>query len=226
MVDDVLLAIGGKDNEGCSRMKTCTIYALNELGWHYMGEMSVKAYWVDVAVLPEGDILVVDGCSRTVMKGNSRAVSEFRKQEEALKEEKEIQHTLSHLENQFIEVKKTYQKEKKKFEVIVKSKETEITELKTQIQQLEERCTKYEEDFKCVRSQNRKNTEELEIQLAQERQENIDLLTVMARDRKHSNELFDNEMKSLNQQVANPETKKRLKVLESDKDLLKVIPVG
>ena len=72
MVNDVLLAIGGKDNDGCSSMKTTAIYAFNELRWYHVGQMAVKAYWVDAVVLSDGDIVVVDGCSLAVMKGEAK----------------------------------------------------------------------------------------------------------------------------------------------------------
>lgn len=72
MVNNVLLAIGGKDNDGCSSMKTTAIYAFNELRWYHVGEMAVKAYWVDAVVLSDGDIVVVDGCSLAVMKGEAK----------------------------------------------------------------------------------------------------------------------------------------------------------
>eukprot|EP00731_Ephydatia_muelleri_P010258 Em0005g844a len=42
--------------------------------------MAVKAYWVDAVVLSNGDIVVVDGCSLAVMKGEAKVLTELRKQ--------------------------------------------------------------------------------------------------------------------------------------------------
>eukprot|EP00731_Ephydatia_muelleri_P035063 Em0094g13a len=78
---DVILAIGGKDNDGCSSMKTTAIYAFNEQRWYHIGEMAVKAYWVDAVVLSDGDIVVVDGCSLAVMKGEAKVLTELRMQQ-------------------------------------------------------------------------------------------------------------------------------------------------
>ena len=70
MADSVLIAIGGKDNDGCSLMKTSSLYAFNGQRWQHIGEMPLKAYWVDATVLHQGEMLVIDGCSQTVMKGD------------------------------------------------------------------------------------------------------------------------------------------------------------
>ena len=68
VVDDVLVAIGGKYSEGCSSMKTSSLYAFNGQRWQHAGEMRLKAYWVDAVGLCHGEMLVIDGCTLAVTK--------------------------------------------------------------------------------------------------------------------------------------------------------------
>lgn len=69
-VNDVLIAIGGKYDERCSSTTTSCLYAFNGQQWQHIGEMSSKGYWLDVAVLHQREMLVLDGCSLAVMKGD------------------------------------------------------------------------------------------------------------------------------------------------------------
>ena len=71
VVNDVLIAIEGKYDELCSSMTTSCLYAFNGQQWQHFGEMSSKAYWLDVAVLHQRpEMLVLDGCSLAIMKGD------------------------------------------------------------------------------------------------------------------------------------------------------------
>ena len=64
MVDGVLLAIGGAEDQFGSR-KTSSIYGLHhdDKKWKHVGDMPFACSWVDTLLLPDGGLLVVDGDS-------------------------------------------------------------------------------------------------------------------------------------------------------------------
>ena len=67
VVDGVLLAIGGKDQDGS---KTSSIYGLHleEKKWRHVGDMPFACSWVDTLLLSGGGLLMVDGDTRQVLK--------------------------------------------------------------------------------------------------------------------------------------------------------------
>lgn len=73
VVDGVLLSIGGKEGIGGeegSKKKTSAIYAFHptDKKWQHIGDMPFECSSVDTLLLSDGILLVVDGCSRKVMR--------------------------------------------------------------------------------------------------------------------------------------------------------------
>ena len=64
MVDDVVLAIGGAEDQYGSQ-KTPAIYGLHHHAkkWEHVGDMPFACSWVDTLLLSGGGLLVVDGHS-------------------------------------------------------------------------------------------------------------------------------------------------------------------
>ena len=78
MVDGVLLAIGGEEEDRILSMKTSAIYALHPVDqkWQHVGDMPFKCCYVDTLLLSGGRLLVVDGYSsqrvlRVTVEGKS-----------------------------------------------------------------------------------------------------------------------------------------------------------
>ena len=67
MVDGVLLAIGGAEDE-LGTKKTSAICALDNSKWKHIGDMPSKCSWVDTVVLTDNTLLVVDGESGQVQE--------------------------------------------------------------------------------------------------------------------------------------------------------------
>ena len=68
-MDGVLLAIGGTEDRGDSKM-TSAIYAFHQddKKWKHVGDMPFQCYGVDTLLLSGGGLLVVDGESQQVVK--------------------------------------------------------------------------------------------------------------------------------------------------------------
>ena len=68
VVDGVLLAIGGEDQDGS--MKTSSIYGLHleEKKWKHIGDLPFACSWVDTLLLSGGGLLMVDGNAQHVLK--------------------------------------------------------------------------------------------------------------------------------------------------------------
>ena len=69
MVDGVLLAIGGSEDEYSSE-KTSAIYAFHHVDqkWQHVGDMPFQCSMVDSLLLSGGGLLVVDGDSCQVLE--------------------------------------------------------------------------------------------------------------------------------------------------------------
>ena len=67
VVDGVLLAIGGADQDGS---KTSSIYGLHlkEKKWRHIGHTPFACSWVDTLLLSGGGLLMVDGGTQQVLK--------------------------------------------------------------------------------------------------------------------------------------------------------------
>ena len=67
VVDGVLLAIGGEDEDGS---KTSSIYGLhlNEKKWRHVGDMPLACSQVDTLLLSGGGLLMVEGDTQQVLK--------------------------------------------------------------------------------------------------------------------------------------------------------------
>ena len=65
MVDGVLLAIGGQEENSYGSKDTSAIYALHPVDqkWQHVGDMPFECYYVDTVLLSGGRLLVVDGNS-------------------------------------------------------------------------------------------------------------------------------------------------------------------
>ena len=65
MVDGVLLAIGGAEDEYPGSEKTSAIHAFHHVDqkWQHVGDLPFKCSWVDTLLLSQGRLLVVDGSS-------------------------------------------------------------------------------------------------------------------------------------------------------------------
>ena len=63
MVDGVLLAIGGQEEDSNGSKKTSAIYALHPVDqkWQHVGDMPFECSYVDTLLLSGGRLLVVDG---------------------------------------------------------------------------------------------------------------------------------------------------------------------
>ena len=68
VVDGVLLAIGGADQDGS--MKTSSIYGLHldEKKWRHVGNLPFACSRVDTLLLSGGGLLMVDGYAQQVLK--------------------------------------------------------------------------------------------------------------------------------------------------------------
>ena len=69
MVDGVLLAIGGSEDEYGAN-KTSAMYALHHVDqkWQHVGDMPFQCSIVDSLLLSGGGLLVVDGVTQQVLK--------------------------------------------------------------------------------------------------------------------------------------------------------------
>ena len=67
MVDGVLLAIGGKDDDYHKTSAICAFHPVDQK-WQHVGKMPFECSWVDSLLLSEGRLLVVDGWSQRVLK--------------------------------------------------------------------------------------------------------------------------------------------------------------
>ena len=71
MVDGVLLAIGGQEDQVGSKSKEASaIYALHPVDqkWQYVGDMPFECSYVDTLLLSGGRLLVVDGVSQRILR--------------------------------------------------------------------------------------------------------------------------------------------------------------
>ena len=70
MVDGVLLAIGGQEEDSYGSKKTSAIYALHPVDqkWQHVGDMPFECSYVDTLLLSGGRLLVVDGDSQRVLR--------------------------------------------------------------------------------------------------------------------------------------------------------------
>ena len=70
MVDGVLLAIGGQEEDSYGSKKTSAIYALHPVDqkWQHVGDMPFELSYVDTQLLSGGRLLVVDGDSQRVLR--------------------------------------------------------------------------------------------------------------------------------------------------------------
>ena len=69
MVDGVLLAVGGAEDQDGSK-RTSAIHGLhfNDKKWKHIGDLPFACCWVDTLLLSEGSLLVVDRLSQQVLK--------------------------------------------------------------------------------------------------------------------------------------------------------------
>ena len=70
MVEGVLLAIGGSEEEEYGSKKTSAIYAFHHVDqkWQHVGDMPFQCFSLDTLLLSRGGLLVVDGDSHQVLK--------------------------------------------------------------------------------------------------------------------------------------------------------------
>ena len=70
VVDGVLLAIGGQEEDSYGLKKTSAIYALHPVDqkWQHVGDMPFECCYVDTVLLSGGRLLVVDGYSQKVLR--------------------------------------------------------------------------------------------------------------------------------------------------------------
>ena len=67
MVDGVLLAIGGCNDESKNTSAICAYHPVYRK-WQHVGEMPFECSWVDSLLLSDGRLLVVNGSSQEVLK--------------------------------------------------------------------------------------------------------------------------------------------------------------
>ena len=67
VIDGVLLAIGGQEEDSYGSKKTSAIYALHPVDQH-VGDMPFECSLVDTLLLSGGRLLVVDGYSQRVLR--------------------------------------------------------------------------------------------------------------------------------------------------------------
>ena len=70
MVEGVLLAIGGSEEEKSGSKNTSAIYALHHVDqkWQHVGDMLFQCSLVDSLLMSGGGLLVVDGDSHQVLE--------------------------------------------------------------------------------------------------------------------------------------------------------------
>ena len=72
VVDGVLLAIGGAEEDHYKSKKTSAIYALHSFDqkWQHVGGMPFECSYVETLLLSDGRLLVVDAISQRVFEGH------------------------------------------------------------------------------------------------------------------------------------------------------------
>ena len=71
MVDGVLLAFGGREEDGLGSKETSAIYCFHHDGdqkWKHVGDLPSACSWVDILPQSGGGLLMVDGNTKQVLK--------------------------------------------------------------------------------------------------------------------------------------------------------------